>query len=133
MDGQVIVYPDGTSGPSKFTPHACTRKIKDNDIASTEGEERKQKSIIILKEKQIPYIEWLPQLPPLSRIQLRTREEIRTKRTVALWLVIQYACDVAQERNLEASKEFVLELLNKYSVYESLTDQEREFLKVGTA
>ncbi|OXM87503.1 DUF4272 domain-containing protein [Paenibacillus rigui] len=126
-DGQVIVFPDGTSGPSKFTPVSCTKKIRGQDIDSSEGEARKRKTITILQHMGIPYIEGLPQLPPLSNIQLRSREEA-AKRAVALLIVIQYACDVAQEEDLKASKEFFLKLLNKYGVEDVLTEQEREFL-----
>ncbi|EEK62655.1 hypothetical protein bcere0005_16870 [Bacillus cereus 172560W] len=126
-DGKVIVFPDGSSGPSEFTPQACTNKIRGQNSTSTDGEKRKQKSISYLQDKGIPYIEGLPQLPPLTSIQLRSREEI-TKRAVALLIVIQYACDVAQEGDLKTSKEFVMELLNQFDVVESLTMQERNFL-----
>ena len=123
-DGKVIVFPDGSSGPSEFTPQACTNKIRGQNSTSTDGEKRKQKSISYLQDKGIPYIEGLPQL---TSIQLRSREEI-TKRAVALLIVIQYACDVAQEGDLKTSKEFVMELLNQFDVVESLTMQERNFL-----
>lgn len=126
-DGKVIVFPDGSSGPSEFTPQACTNKVRGQSSASTDGEKRKQKSISYLQDKGIPYIEGLPQLPPLTSIQLRSREEI-AKRAVALLIVIQYACDVAQEGDLKTSKEFVMELLNQFDVVESLTMQERDFL-----
>lgn len=126
-DGKVIVFPDGSSGPSEFTSQACTNKIRGQNSTSTDGEKRKQKSISYLQDKGIPYIEGLPQLPPLTSIQLRSREEI-TKRAVALLIVIQYACDVAQEGDLKTSKEFVMELLNQFDVVESLTMQERNFL-----
>ena len=63
----------------------------------------------------------------MTSIQLRSREEI-TKRAVALLIVIQYACDVAQEGDLKTSKEFVMEPLNQFDVVESLTMQERNFL-----
>ncbi|EJR79298.1 hypothetical protein IK7_03779 [Bacillus cereus VD156] len=126
-DGKVIVFPDGSSGPSEFTPQVCTNKIRGQNSTSTDGEKRKQKSISYLQDKGIPYIEGLPQLPPLTSIQLRSREEI-TKRAVALLIVIQYACDVAQEGDLKTSKEFVMELLNQFDVVESLTMQERNFL-----
>lgn len=126
-DGQVIVFPDGSSGPSEFTPHACTKIIMGQEGTSIDGEKRRQKSISNLQDKGIPYIEGLPQLPPLTSIQLRSREEI-TKRAVALLIVIQYACDVAQEGDLKTSKEFVMELLKKFDVVESLTKQERDFL-----
>ena len=126
-DGKVIVFPDGSSIPSEFTPQACTNKIRGQNSTSTDGEKRKQKSISYLQDKGIPYIEGLPQLPPLTSIQLRSREEI-TKRAVALLIVIQYACDVAQEGDLKTSKEFVMESLNQFDVVESLTMQERNFL-----
>ena len=37
-DGKVIVFPDGSSGHSEFTPQACTNKIRGQNSTSTDGE-----------------------------------------------------------------------------------------------
>ncbi|WP_166244951.1 DUF4272 domain-containing protein [Paenibacillus turpanensis] len=126
-DGEVIVYPDGSSGASNFTPTACTKKVRGEELQSSEGDARKRNTEAFLQEKGIPVNAALPQLPAVENIRLRSQEEA-ARRAVASLIVIQYACDVAQDEDIEASKDFVLGLLDKYGVEDALTEQEREFL-----
>lgn len=128
-EGFVIVYSDGTSGPSNFRPHACTRKVMGDEITSGEGEQRKGKTIAYLKDHGIPFIDSLPQLPPLAQCQFKTQEDI-ARRAVALLIVIQYACDVAQgEEDIHGSKDFFMSMLQKYGVEHQLTENERKLLQ----
>ena len=126
-EGVVIVYPDGKSGPSNFRPHACTRKVRGQEVTSEEGHQRKNKAIAYLKEKGIPYTDSLPQLPPIEDCQFKAKEDI-ARRAVALLIVIQFACDVAQGENVEESRDFFISMLRKYEVEDILTDNERAFL-----
>ncbi|MDR0269719.1 DUF4272 domain-containing protein [Paenibacillus sp.] len=126
-DGQVIVYPNGTSGPADFTPRACTNKIMGPEVSSEEGERRKRASIAYIQERNIPYLESLPELPPISDCLWKAQEDI-ARRAVALLIVIQYACDVSQGGDLAESKEFVMDLLQKFGVERHLTENERELL-----
>ncbi|MFJ7736934.1 DUF4272 domain-containing protein [Lysinibacillus sp. NPDC097287] len=126
QDGLVIVYPDGKSGPAKFRPHGCTRKIMGHEVTSEEGEQRKNKTIVYLNEKGISFINSLPQLPPLAHYQFRTQEDI-ARRAVALLIVIQYACDVVQGGDIHESKDFFMNMLQRYGVDEYLTNKERDF------
>ncbi|MEB2300217.1 DUF4272 domain-containing protein [Lysinibacillus xylanilyticus] len=126
-EGIVIVYPDGQSGPSNFRPHACTRKVMGQEVASEEGEQRKNNTIAYLKERAIPYTASLPQLPPIEACQFKTQEDI-ARRAVALLIVIQFACDVAQGENVEDSRAFFINMLRQYDVDNYLTSSERDFL-----
>ncbi|MDN4069677.1 DUF4272 domain-containing protein [Paenibacillus vini] len=127
-EGKVIVTGDGKSGPSDFRPFACTRKIRGEDKSSAEGGERKQRSIEYLKEHGVPYLETLPELPPLEELAVKSREQI-ARRAVALLIVIQYACDVNQDEDLGESKAFVKNMLDKFGVTEELTEFERDLLE----
>ncbi|MGZ7443203.1 DUF4272 domain-containing protein [Paenibacillus sp. TH7-28] len=127
-DGRVIVYPDGRSDAADFSPRACTRKIRGEDRSTPEGAERKQRNLAYLKEKQIPYLEHLPELPPLSELKVKSREEI-ARRAAALLIAIQYACDVAQESDQAESKAFVTGLLDQFGVADELTEAERDLLE----
>ncbi|WP_155593916.1 DUF4272 domain-containing protein [Lysinibacillus cavernae] len=128
QNGVVIVYPNGESGPSDFRPHACTRKIKAQEITSAQGEARKNKTIAFLTNKEIPYAASLPQLPPLESYYFKSQEEI-AKRAVALLIIIQFACDVAQNGNIEESRDFFTNMLRKYEVQEWVTDHEKLFFE----
>lgn len=127
-DGQVIVYPDGTSGPADFSPRACTNKVMGPEVKSEEGERRKRASIAYIRERNIPHLKTLPELPPAADCLWKSEEDI-ARRAVALLIVIQYACDVAQGEDLAASKDFVTEMLRKFGVERHLTDNERELLQ----
>lgn len=126
-EGEVIVYPDGQSGPSNFRPYACTQKVRGQEVTSEEGHQRKNKTIAYLKEKGIPYTDSLPQLPPIEACQFRAKEDI-ARRAAALLIVIQFACDVAQGENVEESRDFFISMLRKYEVEDILTDNEIAFL-----
>lgn len=129
-EGAVIVYPEGQSGPSKFRPHACTRKIMGEEVTSEEGEQRKNNTIAYLKERAIPFTTSLPQLPPIEDCQFKTQEDI-VRRAVALLIVIQFACDVAQGGNIEESRDFFINMLRTYKVEDFLTSNERDFLQAS--
>uniref|UniRef100_UPI0020C00A5F DUF4272 domain-containing protein n=1 Tax=Lysinibacillus sp. D4B1_S16 TaxID=2941231 RepID=UPI0020C00A5F len=75
----------------------------------------------------IPYIDSLPQLPPIGACQLKAKEHI-ARRAVALLIVIQFANDVAQGENIEESRDFFINMLHKYEVEANLTDNERAYL-----
>lgn len=127
-DGRIIVHPDGTSGPAEFKPQACTRKVRGEEFHTPEGEQRKQKSLSYLKDRNIPFVEHLPQLPPIVNVRIKSQEEI-ARRAIALLIVIQYACDVAQNGDLEEAKQFVFDMLSKYGVEAELTENERQLLQ----
>jgi len=128
QDGAVIVYPDGQSGSADFRPRGCTRKILGPEIASEEGERRKNRTIAFLNEKRIPYIQWMPQLPPLEQCRFKTKEDI-ARRAVALLIVIQYACDVAQGEDIRESRVFFTDMLQKFGVADCLTENESKLLR----
>lgn len=127
-DGQAIVYPDGTSGPADFTPRACTNKVMGQEMTSEEGGRRKRASIAYIQERGIPHLDSLPELPPAAACLWKSQEDI-ARRAVALLIVIQYACDVAQGGDLEESKEFVTSMLRKFDVEQHLTGNERKLLQ----
>ncbi|MFC9540333.1 DUF4272 domain-containing protein [Lysinibacillus sp. NPDC056959] len=129
-EGAVIVYPEGQSGPSNFRPQACTHKVMGQEVSSEEGEQRKNNTIAYLKERAIPYTASLPQLPPIENCQFKTQEDI-ARRAVALLIVIQFTCDVAQCGNVEESRDFFVNMLRTYKVENYLTENERDFLQAS--
>lgn len=128
QNGMVIVYPNGVSGPSDFRPYACTRKIHAHEVTSAQGEARKNRTIAFLTDKEIPYASSLPQLPPIENLEFKSQEDI-ARRAVALLIVIQFACDVVQNGDIEGSREFFTNMLRTYEVHEFLTEHEKYFLE----
>lgn len=89
--------------------------------------ERKERSIEILKNVKVPFIEWLPAIEDENEIEIRSGEEI-AKRAIACLISIQVACDINKGDNIEESKAFFLEFLDKYDVKEELTDKEKKII-----
>ena len=82
-----------------------------------EAEKRKKRSIEILKEQNIPYMEGLPMIETSKDIKItRTADEI-AKRAITCLATIQVACDVSNNaENIEESIEFVLNFLNSMKI-----------------
>lgn len=91
-----------------------------------EAEDRKQKSIEILKKYSVPYIDHLPTIETAGEISLRPIEEI-AKRAGVLLIIAGYAGDVIDDRNLSESKEFFYAKLEHYGLTSSLSKREKEF------
>ncbi|WP_291578206.1 DUF4272 domain-containing protein [Clostridium sp. UBA6640] len=89
--------------------------------------ERKQKSIEILKDNKVPYMEGLPVIEGVNEIEVRSAEEI-AKRAIACLISIQVACDINSGENIEEAREFFKGLLDKYKVKEELTDNEKKII-----
>lgn len=98
------------------------------EMTSEEGERRKRASIAYIQERGIPHLETLPLLPPAAACVWKSQEDI-ARRAVALLIVIQYACDVAQGGDLEESTDFVMRMLRKFEVEDQLTEKERKLLR----
>lgn len=87
-------------------------------------EERKERSVALLKEHGVPYIEHLPCIETAQEVTPRTAEEI-AKRALACLLTVQVACDICAEKDVDRSREFFKEMLQTFGVEEELTQKER--------
>jgi hypothetical protein len=91
------------------------------------SDERKLKSIEILKLNQVPYMEGLPRIEDVNEIEVRSAEEI-AKRAIACLIAIQVACDINNGENVEESREFFKGFLEKYGVSNELTEAEKKII-----
>ncbi len=91
------------------------------------AEKRKRRSIAILQNQSIPYIEHLPPIPDKSMIFLKTREEI-AKRVITSLITIQVAYEIWDGcEDLEDCRAFFREQLKIYDVADCLTKLETQF------
>ncbi|KAA8735124.1 DUF4272 domain-containing protein [Acinetobacter qingfengensis] len=86
-------------------------------------EQRKQQSILKLKQNNIPYIDWLPCIESSDEVVLRSVDNI-AKRAISCLLMIQIACDINNQQYDAETKEFIDTLLNKFVVKNELTFKE---------
>ena len=96
----------------------------ESEEISPEQEQRKARSISILKEKGVPYIEHLPVIE--SAITPRTPQEI-ARRAIACLITIQVACDMSRGEDVKKSQEFFQQMLETYGVADELTPKEQMF------
>jgi hypothetical protein len=89
--------------------------------------ERRAKSIEILKEQGVPYIEHLPVLETEDDVVVRSAQEI-AKRAVTCLLAVQVACSVCQGDDVEESREFFTNMAQHFGVTDEFTEKEKEFL-----
>lgn len=90
-------------------------------------QQRKQESILKLKAKAIPYIDWLPHIESSDDVIQRSAERI-AKRAIACLLMIQVACDLDQDQFDQETEDFIVDLLNKFAVTDELTVKEKNIL-----
>lgn len=95
-------------------------------------EQRKQESILKLKTKAIPYIDWLPHIESSDDVIQRSAEHI-AKRAIACLLMIQVACDLDRDQFDQETEDFIVDLLNKFEVADELTVKEKNILNKSAA
>lgn len=95
-------------------------------------EQRKQESILKLKTKAIPYIDWLPHIESSDDVIQRSAEHI-AKRAIACLLMIQVACDLERDQFDQETEDFIVDLLDKFEVADELTVKEKNILNRSAA
>jgi len=90
-------------------------------------QQRKEQSIEIMKQHDIPYIDWLPVIESSQEIQIRDAQSIAKRAIACLW-VIQVACDIDNDKYDDETQEYVLDILMKMQVMDALTEKEKAIL-----
>lgn len=102
-------------------------KFKNNKILTSQ--ERRLKSIELLRKQGIAINEHLSLLPSSENINLKSAEEV-TKRALASILCIQLACSIQNGENYRESALFVLQKLNEWNIsFDDLLPKERLLLQ----
>lgn len=90
-------------------------------------QQRKEQSIEILKQNNIPYIDWLPVIESAEEVQPRSAERIAKRAISCLWM-IQVACDIDNGRYDHEIKYYVINVLTKMQALDALTEKEKAIL-----
>ena len=88
------------------------------------AKERKEKTIEKLKEKNIAYIEFLPEVEDSSQVKLKSLDEI-CSRAIASLIAIQVACDI-HNGEYEESKKYFDVMLDTFKVRDKLNSKEKK-------
>ncbi len=89
-----------------------------------EREKRKERSLKIIRERGVPFMEKLPAIETAEEISPRSAEEI-ARRAAACLCAIQVACDLNSGDDPEGSRRFFKGVLEKYGVENELTEKEK--------
>ena len=104
------------------TPH------KDINIPLT-ADERKAYTTELLKARNIPYNEHLPAIETSEDVNLRDPADV-LKRALTSLIIIQLACDIANEKVTPENVELVKSILKAYGLENELTDVEQKVLNL---
>lgn len=126
-NGKVILNTAGESQVEEFIVTASSDLLDDQVRATDSGEERKKRSIELLKQKDIPYIEHLPVIVGDEDVVIRSKEEV-AKRAVALSLIVTYASELANDGQIEENREFLNSLIERFGAKEFFTEAEKSFI-----
>ena len=101
---------------------------KDINIPLT-ADERKAHTTELLKARNIPYNEHLPVIETADEINLRSPNEV-LKRALTSLIIIQLACDIANEKQTDESLVIIKNVLQTYGLENELTDVEQKVLNL---
>lgn len=102
-------------------------EIGEDNKALVEALDRKNRSIRILEEQGIPYLEELPVIENSLEIKGKTIDEI-AKRAIVLCIACNFASDIIsnkKRRYIKESKKFFNKLLDTYNVKDYMTRDEK--------
>lgn len=104
-------------------------KFEENETMeydNSEAQMRKERSIELLKVRNIPYIDWLPYIETQEAVKIRTAEEI-ARRAITCLFSIQVAYDtLSEDGDFEESKAFFEKKLVAFNVKNCLTPKEQK-------
>lgn len=102
-------------------------EIGEDNKEFVEATDRKNRSIKILQEQGIPYLEELPVIQTSAEVKGKTVEEI-VKRAIVLCIACNFASDIIsnkKRRYIKESKKFFNKLLDTYNVKDVMTKDEK--------
>lgn len=126
---QLVFSMKGESDLGEFTPIANTDLADINRPEDSEADKaRRERSIAILKEQNIPFIPRLRSALTESEAVLKSREEM-LQRAAALFAVAVYSEVLLSENPSREEAQFYLEKMNEiYGVMPCFTPAEKEYL-----
>lgn len=86
-------------------------------------EQRKARSLAILKTHNIPFLDDLPAISPAQDVRVRSAEDI-ARRAIACLIAIQAACDRHNDNYTVENAQHCMALLEKYRIGRELTPKE---------
>lgn len=102
-------------------------EIGEDNRPFIEAHDRKMRSINLLKQQEIPYLEELPVIESSYEIAGKNLEEI-AKRAIVLCIACNFASDILsnkKKRHLKESKKFFNKLLDTFNVKDIMTKDEK--------
>lgn len=129
-DGRLLIDTEGNSAFETFSPIAASDFLYNNKQPSPSDIARKEKSIAVLKQKKIPYLENLPSAALESDTTLHTKEEV-VKRLIATYATCVQAEIYASgdySNPQEKMEEQMAILEEKYHVSQYFSPEEKQYI-----
>lgn len=130
-DGKLLVSIDGQTEFTEYYPIMCKEMVVPAEEETENDKKRKEKSIAILKEKGIPYIEHMG-VSAYDAKNIIPEKEAILKRAVAIFAACvksEIYTSGAYENPVEKTEEVLGELEKSYGFSKFLSTEEKEFVK----
>lgn len=125
--GRLVLNPSGESELDDFLVTVSVDLIDGHVRSTPSGEARRARSMQLLSEQGIPYIEHLPVIVGDEEAVIRSKEEI-VQRAIALCLIAVYAGGIAENGNVQEEKEFIEGIIRQFGAAPFFTEKERMLL-----
>lgn len=131
--GKLVFSQTGESELDEFVPIANSDLIDAPATEQTaEDHQRRERSIALLKEKEIPYLPTLPGILPANQVTLKSRREM-IQRAVALFAVAVYSEVLLSENpSREEALSYLQQMEERYEIGKFLTPAENAYLSNPT-
>ncbi|TGV30132.1 DUF4272 domain-containing protein [Mesorhizobium sp. M00.F.Ca.ET.186.01.1.1] len=126
-EGRLLLNTEGESEVDDYLVTVSSEFIDRYVRPSQSGEERKARSIQLLQEQGVPYINHLPVIVGDEDAVIRTKEEI-VQRAIALCLIAVYAAGIAENGEIAEEREFIEGIIEQYGAADFFTEKERKLL-----
>ncbi|MEI7025168.1 DUF4272 domain-containing protein [Paenibacillus sp. y28] len=126
--GKLILDDKGHSELTDFRPDVTTELPEAQKKLTRSGEDRKNKTVQLLRSQGIPVNEHLPAIVGTEDAVIRSKEGI-AQRAVALGIVSLYAGSLADNGDIQQEQEYTRQDIAQYGSLSFFTSQELRFLQ----
>ena len=127
--GRLILDREGKSGVKFYLPAEIPVPDDWKDLALKESLDRRDRSVVRLREAGIYVTPWLPLLDENEEQQGRTLEEVCGRAAALLAVALYSECRVGEKMSYEEAREFVDPIIEAYGADEFFSPDERKYLE----
>lgn len=127
-ENEIVLNDSGETEVSSFMPYKQIDEYKFFCGVLPEQIERRNKSIEILRERNIYTMEWLPLIESKDKCHFRTAEEIAGRAACLLVVALYSECLLGEKMPIEEAREFVSGIMKAFDCDKYFSPKEKVYL-----